>query len=188
MRKPFAAAALLLSLACQILACQALAWQVRVKSVHDGDSLSVVNADEAKINIRLYGVDCPEAKQTFGYQAKKALSGLAARKTVDISPMDGDRYGRTVALVHTPDGTLANLAMVRAGYAWVYEQYCTQPDICAQLRSAQAEARAAGRGLWADSDPVPPWEWRKLHKTEEWYAKPVRALKTIASKIRVVIR
>ena len=23
------------------------------------------------------------------------------------------------------------------------------------------EVRLTKRGLWADSDPVPPWEWRK---------------------------
>ncbi len=170
------------------LAAQALGWQARVKSVHDGDSLSVVNGDGAQIHVRLYGVDAPEAKQPYGYQAKRTLSRLASRKTVDITALDTDRYGRTVALVHTPDGNLANLEMVRSGYAWVYDQYCTRQDICDQLRSAQSEARTAGRGLWADSDPTPPWEWRKAHKTEEWYAKPVRALKTIANKIKAVIR
>ena len=29
---------------------------------------------------------------------------------------------------------------------------------------AEAEAKAGKRGLWADPNPVPPWEFRKLKK------------------------
>ena len=29
---------------------------------------------------------------------------------------------------------------------------------------AEREARAAGRGLWADKIPVAPWEWRATEK------------------------
>lgn len=31
----------------------------------------------------------------------------------------------------------------------------------------QAEAKAAKRGLWANNDPVPPWEWRSRSKREK---------------------
>ena len=26
------------------------------------------------------------------------------------------------------------------------------------------EARAAKRGLWADKNPIPPWEWRRIER------------------------
>jgi endonuclease YncB( thermonuclease family) len=43
-----------------------------------------------------------------------------------------------------------------------YHTGARQPDTSkAQPRDAEAEARAARRGLWADPDSVPPWEWRK---------------------------
>jgi endonuclease YncB( thermonuclease family) len=170
------------------LAAPAQAWESRTKSVRDGDSINVTNADGVEVNIRLYGIDAPEAKQAFGPQAKKRLGQLVSRKSVDIENVDTDRYGRTVALVRLKDGTLVNGEMVRSGLGWVYEQYCQRQDLCARLRQSQAEARRAGRGLWADPQPVPPWEWRRLHKTEEWYARPLRAMKTLARKIKVVIR
>jgi len=175
---------LLLSL---ILATPALAWESRVKGVRDGDSLNVLNDDGVLVNIRLYGVDAPEAKQAFGFQARKRLAQLVSRKNVRIENVDTDRYGRTVALVRLDDGTLVNGEMVRAGLAWVYDQYCLRADLCAGLHQAQAEARAAGRGLWAEASPTPPWEWRKAHKTEEWYAAPVRAMKTLGRKIKGII-
>jgi len=136
---PFLALALALTLALTLaLAAPALAWDSRTKSVRDGDSIDVSNADGVVVNIRLYGVDAPESKQAFGYQAKKRLSQLVSRKALRIENVDTDRYGRTVALVRLSDGTLVNEEMLRSGLAWVYDQYCLREDFCAALRLAQA--------------------------------------------------
>ena len=136
----------------------------------------------------MYGIDSPEYKQAFGLQAKKQLQTLISRRKLTIENMDTDRYGRTVALVQTTDGTDVNEEMVRTGMAWVYDQYCRREDVCARLRQAENEARSAKRGLWAEENPTPPWLWRKEHKTEEWYTKPVRAVKKIAHSVRRVFR
>lgn len=167
------------------LASPAWAFQGRTQNVHDGDSISVSGPDQQTVHVRLYGVDAPEFKQAFGYQAKRRLRQLASRQTLDIEPVDTDRYGRTVALVRSKDGTLINEVMVAEGLAWVYDQYCHQ-DLCQHLRDLQEQARQERRGLWADSDPTRPADWRKEHKAEEWYAAPVRALKTVARKIKGV--
>jgi len=49
-------------------------------------------------------------------------------------------------------------AQVRRGMAWVYERYMKDPG----LNPLQADAKAAKRGLWADSYSKPPWEWREV--------------------------
>ena len=67
-----------------------------------------------------------------------------------------DRYGRILRQVYAPDGMNITPFMVRAGAAWVYEQYNTDPV----LPVLQNEARQQKRGLWSDADPVPPWIWR----------------------------
>jgi len=50
--------------------------------------------------------------------------------------------------------------MVAEGYAWHYKQYSKDAD----LVKAEKEAREAKKGLWADPNPVPPWEYRKGKK------------------------
>lgn len=169
------------------LAAPCLAWSGRVHGVHDGDSIDVTNAEGALVTLRLYGIDAPEAKQSFGFQARQRLRKLVSRRSVEVSVLDTDRYGRNVALVRLADGTHVNEEMVRAGLAWVYDAYCQDEAVCALLRQAQAEARTAGRGLWAEISPQPPWEWRREHKSEEWYKAPVRVMKKLANKIKVII-
>lgn len=181
-------AAILWVLLAVLGAVPAFAWRSRAKGVIDGDSLSVVNGERVAVNIRLYGLDAPERKQAFGYQARKGLLKLVSRRRLSIESVDTDHYGRNVALVRLDDGTLVNEVLVREGLAWVYEQYCLRPEVCSALRQAQAEAKTAGRGLWAEHNPMPPWDWRRQNKVEEWYAAPVCVLRTIARKIKVVIR
>ncbi len=177
--------ALLIALLC--LPENGWTYLARVKNVHDGDSIAVYGPDEQIVNVRLYGIDAPEFKQAYGYQAKTRLRKLASRQTLDIEPVDTDRYGRTVALVRAKDGTLLNEVLVTEGLAWVYEQYCHK-DICQHLKELEDQARQERRGLWTDPDPQRPSDWRKQHKTEEWYAAPVRAMKKLTRKITGVFK
>ncbi len=62
-----------------------------------------------------------------------------------------------------PDGRVLNRELVRAGFAWWYRRYAPDDEMLAQL---EQEAREAQRGLWADAEPVPPWEWRGMRKQD----------------------
>ena len=57
------------------------------------------------------------------------------------------------------DGLDVNAEQIRRGMAWEYSSYHSNKALIA----LQQEARTASRGLWAQGDPTPPWEWRKLH-------------------------
>ncbi len=72
-----------------------------------------------------------------------------------------DKYGRTIADVILPDGRVLNHELVKAGFAWWYRTYAPDDELLKQL---EHEARAAKRGLWADANPVPPWEYRRLRR------------------------
>jgi endonuclease YncB( thermonuclease family) len=129
----------------------------KVVGISDGDTLSVLREGKA-VKVRLHGVDTPEKAQAFGTQARKFTSDLAFQQTVTVEVHTTDRYSRLVGEVLLPDGRSLNQELVRAGMAWWYRQYAPKETALAQL---EADARAAKRGLWADAQPVPPWEWRK---------------------------
>ncbi len=110
--------------------------------------------------IRLHGIDCPEKRQAFGKRAKQFTSTLVFGRTATVQVMDRDRYGRTVGEVLLPDGRSLNRELVRAGFAWMYRRYTNDQS----LSDLEEEARVAQRGLWADQNPIPPWEWRIMRK------------------------
>ncbi len=77
-------------------------------------------------------------------------------KAVEITPVDTDRYGRTVAHVRC-DGVHVNWRQVEDGLAWCFKKYLKQPEVCLPLEEA---ARQTKKGLWREPNPQPPWEFR----------------------------
>ena len=129
----------------------------KVVTISDGDTIRVMH-NGASERIRLWGIDCPEMKQPFGTRARQLTWALAFGQTVTVKVRDIGRYKRTVADVIRPDRPNLNQELVRAGLAWLYQQYGCRESV---LRDLEQEARAAKHGLWSDPKPVAPWEWRK---------------------------
>jgi micrococcal nuclease len=127
-----------------------------VVGVFDGDSITVLTVDMARVKIRLDGIDAPEAKQAFGAKAKAALSNLVFGKQVIVHSQGNDRYKRILGRVIVGEVDV-NLKMVEDGFAWHYTAYSKEPA----LATAQTEARTAKRGLWIDVAPIPTWDFRK---------------------------
>jgi micrococcal nuclease len=69
-----------------------------------------------------------------------------------------DKYGRTIADVLLPDGMNLNQELVKEGWCWWYRKYAPGDMV---LEGLESEARAGQIGLWADPQPVPPWECRQ---------------------------
>lgn len=128
-----------------------------VIKVADGDTLTIRDAQGTKHKIRLYGIDTPEYDQPHYEEAKNALFRLVSHEGVGIDIKDTDSYGRTVGTVYV-GGTNVNLEMVRRGHAWWYKRYAR---LNSDLREAQEHAKGFQLGLWAESNPTPPWEWRR---------------------------
>jgi endonuclease YncB( thermonuclease family) len=132
----------------------------RVVAIQDGDTLTVL-VDRRQVKVRLVEIDAPEKAQAFGNRSKQSLSDLCFNKTTKLDDKGKDRYGRTLARVYC-DGVDANAEQVRRGMAWVFDRYARRDS---PLYAVQNEARAARRGLWGDSAPVPPWEWRRKQRS-----------------------
>jgi micrococcal nuclease len=122
----------------------------RVRQVIDGDTISVSGVGV----VRLLGVDAPEktggyrAAERFGDEATTFLKRLIEGRIVRLE-FDGarkDQYKRTLAYVFLEDGTFANEAIIRAGWAEVYRRFdlVRKPE----LMAAERDARAAHRGMW----------------------------------------
>ncbi len=128
----------------------------KVVSVHDGDTITVL-VDRRQVKVRLAEIDAPELGQAFGARSRQALAAMCAGKDAQVIDRGKDRYERTIGRVICA-GVDANAEQVRRGWAWVFIRYAPKNS---PLYSVEAEARAEKRGLWADPEPVPPWEWRK---------------------------
>ena len=128
-----------------------------VAIVHDGDTVSV-RTGSSLVKVRLEGIDCPELAQRRGAEAKALTERLALNRTVRIETDGVDRYDRVLGRVFV-DGTDVNAALVRAGMAWRYERG-TGDRV---LVDAERTAKASHAGVWADTNPEPPWQWRREH-------------------------
>ena len=131
----------------------------RVVRVVDGDTIEVL-AGETTTRVRLAGIDTPERGQPWASHSRRALSERVAGKSVRVIEVAVDRFGRTVGEVYADDRCVG-CELVRDGHAWVYRRFSDDPV----LLELEADARAAGRGLWSlpESQRTPPWEWRRQH-------------------------
>lgn len=128
----------------------------RVVGVTDGDTIKVLTADSTLLKIRLDGIDCPEKSQAFGTKAKQFASDLVFGRNVKVEKTGIDKYGRTLGYVIVSDSINLNKELLKAGLAWHYKKYNNNPEL-AQL---EEEARRQKKGLWVDSLPIAPWDFR----------------------------
>ena len=126
--------------------------------VVDGDSLELAGR-----RIRLFGIDAPELHQhcrtgddrTYdcGAAARRALADLVGGNAVTCTPV-GASHDRAVALCQANGRDLGE-QLVRSGHALELHNFSR-----GRYRSAEREARAARRGLWAGRFEEPA-AWRR---------------------------
>ena len=145
---------------------------VHVTRVIDGDTVEIKTTPglfsrSQKERVRLYGIDAPESSQKGGPQSTKQLKKLiGSRKKIWLQPSGTDQYGRIVALIYprkgNPDDSF-NYNMVLSGHAHCY---MLQPHHRAAYQKAETEAKEKRRGLWKQSTPTKPWDYRKTESAK----------------------
>lgn len=146
---------------CWLTAASAEVILGRVTAITDGDTITLqVDSGQPRV-VRITGIDAPERNQPFGQQASAHLRSLVLNKPATVDTHKTDRFGRLVGKL-TVDGADVGLAQIRAGLAWHYKAYASEQSEQDQAayEAAELEARRAGRGLWSERAPMPPWEWR----------------------------
>jgi len=83
---------------------------------------------------------------------------------VSLSVIDTDRYGRKVAEVRLPNGTLIQKILISEGLAVVYNRYIKDCASAAIIKQAEVTAKQQRAGIWSDAQFVLPSEWRHNNK------------------------
>ncbi|KAB2064071.1 hypothetical protein ES319_A10G264600v1 [Gossypium barbadense] len=142
----------------------ARADELRQKIIESGYQVIDLQNEEIlarKYRIRLRGIDAPEMSMPFGKEAKEELVKLVHGKCLRVLVYGEDQYGRCVADIYC-NGIFVQEVMLKKGLAWHYVA-CDQR---VEFATWQKEARTKKTGLWVQSNPEKPWEWRKKNKRE----------------------
>ncbi len=140
----------------------------KVIGIVDGDTLTLQTGKD-QLTVRLEGIDAPERNQAFGMKSREALKSLVIAKQAVVLKTGFDKYNRTLGIVKI-DGTSVNATMVKDGWAWHFKKYSSDEA----LAQFEVEAREANRGLWADGNPISPWDFRDKKKDAPTAVSPVR--------------
>lgn len=121
---------------------------VAVTSVVDGQTIAVAGYGR----VRLAGIEAPRVGRglapdaPFGRQAKERLEGIVIQRFVRLEFETGGHR----AYVLLEDGACVNALLVREGLAKVAAARTARQDgRAAELRRAEAQARAMQRGIWS---------------------------------------
>lgn len=131
----------------------------RVVGVADGDTLTAYHDARGRVTCRLYGIDAPEKRQAYGQASKASLAALSYGRSAAIDIVGRDRYGRSVCKVAV-GGVDVNREQLARGMAWMYRQYTSDR----RYSEAEADAQIRRMGVWRDSDPTPPWDFRRRRR------------------------
>lgn len=134
----------------------------RLVRVFDGDSMLMRNPEGETLKMRIAGIDAPEKNQPFADPARDRLTELLQQGPLEVAILKKDVYGRWLASIRVGDKDLGQ-QLLEEGHVWFFRRY--QSDLTNEQRrlydSAEKLARDARRGLWADTRPLPPWEFRQ---------------------------
>lgn len=142
-----------------------------VTRIIDGDTIEVRIGGET-FRVRYIGMNTPETDEFCGPEATEVNRSLVGGQTVrlvkDVS--ETDRFGRLLRYVYVGD-LFVNAELVRRGYASAatFPPDVTFASLFSQLES---EARQAGRGCWAPTEPPPP-QGSNCHPSYEGVCLPV---------------
>lgn len=128
----------------------------KVTAVVDGTTLEVAGNDKQLYRIRLVGIDSPELAQEYGNEAREFLEKLVLGKTVKVNITGKDRWGRYLGDVIIDGKTDPRIELLKHGLTWTAEK-----NPLPELEEYRAKAQQKAKGLWKQSDPIPPWIFRR---------------------------
>jgi endonuclease YncB( thermonuclease family) len=134
-----------------------------VVRVLDGDTFDLRTHDHGVIRVRFAGIDAPERGQAFSKKSREFLELVLSQDAVKVDCYKNDDFAREVCRVFSRS-TDVGIEMLKAGLAWHFKRFQGEQteDERKNYEAAEEGARAARKGLWEFTDPMAPWECRKL--------------------------
>lgn len=140
----------------------------RIVQIVDGDTV-VMQTGQQRHTLNLAGLDAPERLQAFGQQSRSGLAQLLFNQQARAECRPRDKHGHRACTlrVQPPDCAQCGMtldvghAQVAAGMAWWDREPSQTEAQRSDYQNAEFMAQARRRGLWADTRPIPPWDWRK---------------------------
>lgn len=135
----------------------------RVRLLWGGDNFEFGRTEQLRL-VLIRGVDTPKEGQPFFLIARSVGYQLMIRNKVRIEVVDRDELKCEIADVFVVNEDPADIAgdlnvgleLIRRGLGW-YDG--TEFELAEEYREAEAAAREQRLGLWADENPIPPWEF-----------------------------
>ena len=156
--------ALPLSFATQGSASQ---MQGKVVDILDGERITVVSVSQP-VKVKIMALATPTGTQRFADVATQHLKDLILNKYVAVSYNSMNADGFIVGRVMLT-GMDVGSQMIRDGVGWYDKSEAANLGETERQSYVGSElaARKEARGLWRDSEPVAPWEYRLLEAANQ---------------------
>lgn len=141
---------------------QSQPYKVVAGSINKGDTLRITDGKQEK-TVQLCGISAPEKDQAQGIASRDHLRRLVAQgqSRIFLVETEVDRAGQTLAEVFIPIGNgeeeiYLNAQMVADGMAYRNPQSASRCSNSPIVETAEAEARLAAVGVWANLSTQKP--------------------------------
>ena len=155
----------------------------KVLKIVDGDTLDIDIFDPSGkkpyTRVRLWGVDTPETRHPtmavmyFGPEASAFTKNLTLSQmvTVKLEPFKDTRgkYGRLLAYIYLPDGTMLNEQLIIQGLGYADERF--DHILKDRFQQLQKQAQRQKKGLWHNAQPQQWPQWYRARHDPEYKPK-----------------
>lgn len=139
----------------QFVECQTI--EGNIVKYYDADTVRFRTKSGKYYRVRLQGIDAPERRQTGGLECMELLRSETEAKKTFVMFYGADSYKRMLGVLSTEEIPNLNLFLLQQGCAW---EYSAPISLKTAYQNAEADAREAEIGLWAEPCPTEPWAFR----------------------------
>lgn len=133
---------------------------IELVRIFDGDS-ALVRVEGETLHVRLVGIDAPEKGQPHADASRDQFVDYLKAPSARLEILKRDVFRRWLVRVEVEGQDLGE-KLLSDGNAWFFRRY--QADLSPEMRRrydrAERDAQMNKRGLWQESSPMAPWDYR----------------------------